>query len=301
MRQTVAYRGSSIIECVPPPHLANATTTYLGSASPGTQVSYVCQPPLVFPDNADIFTITCQENRLWRPTDIPSCAGHTLRLCSYPSQNTELTLATHSYPDSLVVEVTVPEPVPSTLLLDIPAQDDHTHCSYPQQLSNHNNYNNHNNNYNKNNHNYNPLNNKYNNHNNNYNKNNNPNNNYNKNNHNYKPHNNSNYNNKNNHNNNYNNNDNSNSLLSWPLMFWVGTYDTLARTGRGNTDTHTITVTDTHIKSREDYEVRIRGVGKHVAISLLQDDYVKVELTNIDDNSTTTTTPTTTTTNSTTT
>ncbi|XP_045131224.1 uncharacterized protein LOC123516147 isoform X2 [Portunus trituberculatus] len=116
-------------ECKPPPRRDNSTTTYLGSASPDTQVTYVCQVPLLFPDNSPTFTLTCTDDLLWLPRDVPSCGIYTSRTCHLPDLG--LTLTGRPSTDGLEIEIQLQGAVPPSLQVDIPIYDD-SMCAYDQ-------------------------------------------------------------------------------------------------------------------------------------------------------------------------
>ncbi|XP_071530421.1 uncharacterized protein [Panulirus ornatus] len=116
-------------ECGAPPSLAQATTNYRGSAPPGSQVTYVCQHPLVFPDNSKTFSIRCNDNLRWDSTHVPSCGSRSERQCTVSEGDASLTLTTSNTLTSFEVQVTLRGPIPPSLVVDIPAGDE-TMCSY---------------------------------------------------------------------------------------------------------------------------------------------------------------------------
>lgn len=116
-------------ECGPPISRDNSTTTYLGSASPGTKVTYVCQTPLLFPDNSPSFTLTCTNDLQWEPKDIPSCGIYDGRVCSLP--NLGLTLTGRPYDNGLQIEITLAGQLPAYMQVDIPTYDDAL-CDYEE-------------------------------------------------------------------------------------------------------------------------------------------------------------------------
>lgn len=116
-------------ECAPPPRRDNSTTTYLGSASPGTQVTYVCEEPLLFPDNSPTFTINCTDDLRWEPRDVPSCGIYTSRVCRVPDVG--LTLTGRPSTDDLKIEITLQGTLPPSLKVDIPTYDDSV-CTYDE-------------------------------------------------------------------------------------------------------------------------------------------------------------------------
>lgn len=114
-------------ECEPPPRRNESTTTYLGSAFPGAQVTYVCQAPLLFPDNFPTFILTCTDDLHWEPRDVPSCGIYTSRVCHLP----DLGLIVTGRPSNadLEIEIILQGTLPPSMQADIPTYDDSV-CIY---------------------------------------------------------------------------------------------------------------------------------------------------------------------------
>ncbi|XP_050727009.1 uncharacterized protein LOC127003976 [Eriocheir sinensis] len=121
-------------ECEPPSTLNNATTTFLGSAVPGTEVDYFCHAPLFFPGGSPSFTVTCNNDLQWSP-EVPLCGIYSSRQCTFPDQN--LTLASSpANPAGLEVKLTLDgSSPPQTVQLDIPRYENDL-CAYGGTLQN---------------------------------------------------------------------------------------------------------------------------------------------------------------------
>ncbi|XP_027235049.2 uncharacterized protein [Penaeus vannamei] len=114
-------------ECGAPPLHPLASTTYRGTAPPGTRVTYVCPFSLVFPDNQRNFTITCSDDLSWGEDDLPACVRSGERHCALGDG---LSLVTRDSGSSLEVDLLLRAPVPSSILADVSSEDEQGLCSY---------------------------------------------------------------------------------------------------------------------------------------------------------------------------
>ncbi|KAK7069170.1 hypothetical protein SK128_004970 [Halocaridina rubra] len=118
-------------ECSPPPKHLLATTTYLGSAKSGSEVTYFCPRPLVFPNNEHTFPIQCQNRLKWNVTDIPPCGRDGEKHCNglINDENFDLSLVVKDDVTSFMVELRLEGQIPKSYLLDVDSEDE-TKCSY---------------------------------------------------------------------------------------------------------------------------------------------------------------------------
>lgn len=118
-------------ECGTPPNHAQATSNYLGRAKSGSEVTYVCPRPLVFPDNNITFTIQCTNDLEWDVTDIPPCGRDGEKICDNLSQidDFDLNLAITDSLASLEIKLDLSGQIPSSFFVDV-ASTDRNICSY---------------------------------------------------------------------------------------------------------------------------------------------------------------------------
>ncbi|XP_042867430.1 mucin-6-like [Penaeus japonicus] len=114
-------------ECGAPPLHAMASTTYRGTAPPGTSVTYVCPFPLVFPDNERNYTVTCSDDLQWSGSDLPACVRSGERHCALGDG---LSLVTRDTGSAFEVDLLLRAPVPSSILADVSSEDQQGLCSY---------------------------------------------------------------------------------------------------------------------------------------------------------------------------
>ncbi|XP_047495025.1 uncharacterized protein LOC125043118 [Penaeus chinensis] len=114
-------------ECGAPPLHALASTTYRGTAPPGTEVTYVCPFSLVFPNNERNYNITCSDDLRWSVSALPACVRSGERHCTLGDG---LSLVTRDSGSALEVDLLLRAPVPSSILADVSSEDPQGLCSY---------------------------------------------------------------------------------------------------------------------------------------------------------------------------
>ncbi|XP_037789557.1 G8 domain-containing protein DDB_G0286311-like [Penaeus monodon] len=119
-------------ECGAPPLHGLASTTYRGTAPPGTEVTYVCPFSLVFPNNERNHTIICTDDLRWSVSDLPACVRSGERHCTLGDG---LSLVTRDSGSALEVDLLLRAPVPSSILADVPSEDQQGLCSYANQTT----------------------------------------------------------------------------------------------------------------------------------------------------------------------